>query len=538
MSLNSFLQTHPYKRVDSLKHICTALKISTNGVAETLRSRIIEKVGENDEMEKQVKDVALEFKNQNNARKSSTSVVGDPTTPKYPSTPTVHILKGSSPLRERISGGLNATINLFDTQSDTQVGEKSILDQIDQLKEMEDSMFNDSGKELPCTERRSENEAQKTQFDFDNTMWYDDSTKENFHMDLKKLGFLVGKAVEIVAAKDHQIEMILGEVKTLVNTTTVILNKHDQDIKDLKQSIKEEIEDIRKEIKGPAEENSEKLTIALDRLEQAETKIMQETDTIKTVLNKIQGQTIPPQTNQPKKPAKETSDIQEKLQNIAQSSNPGKAPEKEKVLIIADSNGEHLIPNMLHDEKEVLIEKRYSLDQAMKDLPRLGMPEKVCDVVMLTAVNNIKLPNANIQETVGKVDNACRIYSDAFPNAKIHIGSVAPTNEKHIQFNAHLENLASTRGAQFISTAPMFDRKTGNVRPNMMNGIHYSKIGVKVLAKEIKRSLYKRSHTKNKEAHNFSPNMQERNVMHPPATQTQEMTRFLKMALQCLGNNA
>ena len=41
ISLNSFLQTHPYKRKDYLEHICGFLKISRNGTAETLRARIV-----------------------------------------------------------------------------------------------------------------------------------------------------------------------------------------------------------------------------------------------------------------------------------------------------------------------------------------------------------------------------------------------------------------------------------------------------------------------------------------------------------------
>ena len=76
------------------------------------------------------------------------------------------------------------------------------------------------------------------------------------------------------------------------------------------------------------------------------------------------------------------------------------------VLVIADSNGQHLDDNRLHDHKEVLIERRYTLEDA-EEIPSVPYPENVTDVVMLTAVNNIKQPNASVPQTVDKVDHVC-----------------------------------------------------------------------------------------------------------------------------------
>ena len=79
MSLGSFLQTHPYKRKDCLEHICKTLKLSTNGIVETLRSRIIDHVdGKTDlkdkvTVEEQIKDIAQTFKSTEN-KKHKTSV--------------------------------------------------------------------------------------------------------------------------------------------------------------------------------------------------------------------------------------------------------------------------------------------------------------------------------------------------------------------------------------------------------------------------------------------------------------------------------
>ena len=114
---------------------------------------------------------------------------------------------------------------------------------------------------------------------------------------------------------------------------------------------------------------------------------------------------------------------------------------------------------------------------------------------MLTAVNNIKQPNASVPQTVDKVDHVCRLYSRRFQNARIHVGCVAPSNGKHIHFNAGLLELATTREAPAISTEAMFDQKSGKPRRNlyMPDQIHFTQAGIGVLAKEIKRSLYGKS---------------------------------------------
>ena len=99
----------------------------------------------------------------------------------------------------------------------------------------------------------------------------------------------------------------------------------------------------------------------------------------------------------------------------------------------------------------------------------------------------------NIPDTIEKADRTCRAYSNAYPNARIHIGSVAPSNEKHIEYNRQLKNLASQRKVSFISTDTMFDRTSGQLRPKMVTGIHYTTVGLKTFCKEIKRSLYRRT---------------------------------------------
>ena len=132
-SLKTFLLSHPHKRVDSLRHICTTINQSCKGTAETLRNRIHEYVGESTERESQVKDIATKFKN------TRGKVQPSPTQPRasHPCSPIVHILQGSTPTVQRKSKAREAQTlqhpespmlsqDLFHTQNED--NEKSILE--------------------------------------------------------------------------------------------------------------------------------------------------------------------------------------------------------------------------------------------------------------------------------------------------------------------------------------------------------------------------------------------------------------------------
>ena len=119
------------------------------------------------------------------------------------------------------------------------------------------------------------------------------------------------------------------------------------------------------------------------------------------------------------------------------------------MIIVGDSNTRHLIPERLHEEKNVVVENRFTLEEAINSTPKT-QPDVVTDVVMLVGLNDIKRPASNIPETIEKFDHTCQIYQRHFPKATIHIGSVAPSCEKHIRFNAELESLARIRNAAYI----------------------------------------------------------------------------------------
>ena len=124
---------------------------------------------------------------------------------------------------------------------------------------------------------------------------------------------------------------------------------------------------------------------------------------------------------------------------------------------------------------------------------------------MMTGINDLISRKREIPETIDNVDSACKKYQHKFPNAIIHLGSVAPINEKCIQYNSYLQDLAAKRQVPFISTEGTFDEQSGKVKFGHLHGIHYTQKGIRPLAKQIKRSLYDRK---------FIPNFSNR-ISHP-----------------------
>jgi hypothetical protein len=72
------------------------------------------------------------------------------------------------------------------------------------------------------------------------------------------------------------------------------------------------------------------------------------------------------------------------------------------------------------------------------------------------------------------------------------VGSIAPVSQKQKTLNNMLKDFATEKNMPFVDIRGIFDRDTGAIRNGMLNGIHYSDIAVKILAKAIKGSLYDR----------------------------------------------
>ena len=108
-------------------------------------------------------------------------------------------------------------------------------------------------------------------------------------------------------------------------------------------------------------------------------------------------------------------------------------------------------------------------------------------------------------------------------------------DEKMIQFNKHVKNLVENRQANYIPVESMMDRNTDKIQSDVMkkdDSLHYSEKGVKIMAKEIKRSLYgyyKPKHMASKYGSSMA-NKQSRN------NPRQTMANFLNMAMACLSN--
>jgi hypothetical protein len=91
-------------------------------------------------------------------------------------------------------------------------------------------------------------------------------------------------------------------------------------------------------------------------------------------------------------------------------------------------------------------------------------------------------------------------YYETFPNARQHITALPPLDSTHVDVNKLLQKLSSNTESNFISTKVFQDRTTGKLRTNTMKGIHYTaEWGIKILAKEIKKSLFSTANTSNKQ---------------------------------------
>ena len=61
-TLNTFFMCHPFKKLNSLQHVCKYLNLPITGTAETLRNRIVKHVEDGKAADEEVREMALEFK--------------------------------------------------------------------------------------------------------------------------------------------------------------------------------------------------------------------------------------------------------------------------------------------------------------------------------------------------------------------------------------------------------------------------------------------------------------------------------------------
>ena len=165
---------------------------------------------------------------------------------------------------------------------------------------------------------------------------------------------------------------------------------------------------------------------------------------------------------------------------------------QEAIIVVVDSNGQHINPGLLHDTKKVFVEERSTWEEARDHLPNIPNSHKITDVVFLTGINNVIGMGQQIQNLLDTADQAGKNWGKVYPQAAFHLSSIAPVNEQCMSYNFHLEELAESRKVSFITIENMFDSNNGRLKSNVLEGDQLTKYGTSLLATQIKRSLYKK----------------------------------------------
>ena len=171
---------------------------------------------------------------------------------------------------------------------------------------------------------------------------------------------------------------------------------------------------------------------------------------------------------------------------------------KERILIVSDSNGDRLNLHQLKPGSLVTKATRYYIKDATDQVPKMAHPDEIKDVVFQVGLNDLghgHSPKA-IQE---KTLNMQITYAEHFPHARQHITALPPLAKIHNETNQLLQKLSLHTQSNFISTKVMRDKSSGRPRANIFEGFHYNDYGIKILAKEIKKSLYSTANLHNRQ---------------------------------------
>ena len=180
-------------------------------------------------------------------------------------------------------------------------------------------------------------------------------------------------------------------------------------------------------------------------------------------------------------PTAETSDS---------TANPAeKRSRRQRIVIIHDSNGEALDAQKLMPGAEVRKKARFNLKQVKNFIPSVYKPEEIDDVVFQVGLNDLR-HGATPNEIVENLFEVQIQYKNLFPNARQHVTAIPPLSNEHQKVNKGFQRLCNNLECNFISTKSFLDHSTGRLRANLMHGFHYNDIGIRHLAKEIKKSLF------------------------------------------------
>ena len=134
-------------------------------------------------------------------------------------------------------------------------------------------------------------------------------------------------------------------------------------------------------------------------------------------------------------------------------------------------------------------EYRYTIKDAKKAIPTVEKPHEVKEVIFQIGLNDFRkgYTAKEIQENMLELQIQ---YKEHFPNARQHVTAIPPLANGHKEVNRQLQKLSKHTQTNYISTKAFLDQTTGKLRPNLTNGIHYTEWGVRILAREMKKSLY------------------------------------------------
>ena len=108
----------------------------------------------------------------------------------------------------------------------------------------------------------------------------------------------------------------------------------------------------------------------------------------------------------------------------------------------------------------------------------------------MTGLNDSKDHRTSVEEIVNRQKEACHKYHHRFKNARFHIVAVAPETHEQQNLNKRLAEYATSAGISFVDNDLLFDEQTGDIKPKMLNGYHYTPTATAIIARQLKRSLY------------------------------------------------
>ena len=162
-----------------------------------------------------------------------------------------------------------------------------------------------------------------------------------------------------------------------------------------------------------------------------------------------------------------------------------------KMVVVTDSNGRGLDLNLLKPTPEVKIERvyRFTLPEAIETIPEIENPDSISDVVFQVGLNDSRRGLSADRIRNDTLEMQMR-YKQKFKNARQHIVALPPLSDSQIETNKSLQKLANHTNCNFITTKAFRDRTTGQMRQNLVDEYHYNAVGIKTLAREIKKSLF------------------------------------------------